>query len=656
VAIWPVVQPLDDDSLAALRRAGDELLHAVEHAAFPREAEARGQMLYRALVPLALQLPLQRIEGPLLVASAVGGVPWELLHDGEEFWGVRYALARRLLDRAGEETPAPEYGPRPRILLIGSDARGDLPFVAAEVETLCVALAAIGDVVCVNGPLATFDAVTSALREGFDVVHYTGHVDTTAAGESVLVLAGETSLAAGAIQASVTGRPVVFVNGCRSVRPHGDGDGEASIAAVAHGFLRGGAAAFIGTANDVGDRFAAVLARRFYHHAAAGVPIGEALRLARGESRSDPATAGSPAWLSFALYGDPTHVPFRPRAAGAVRPPRRPAGKSPGRRLAWTAALLAVVLLVAGTAVFRRVQGRRHVVLGVMGVEVRAGQVPAWMREFTRDGIITALAEVDTVDVFSREKIDFLCEKQGLCGIAAAERLGMEAMLTPTLTVSGDTVALELQVIDVARNGVLAARERVQGSGDELIKLQNAAVLRVLEALHVTPTEIERDRILHARTDAELQAYRLLTETLGQGDAPRAPSIPAPGSLQRSPTRGVAWAQELSPDEAAVRTALEDYRARLEAKDVAGLAALQTVTTAEQRAALERYFRNARDLSIRFTRIDVLVGGDDAVATVSREDAFQDASTAKPVHLRIRMTLRLTRRDGRWKVVLPDGP
>src|SRR5207245_1314805 len=126
-----------------------------------------------------------------LVSTTLHGLPWELLHDGEEFWGLRYALGRRLVtDRALPATvsglPLPV---RPRALDVGADPIGDLRFVSREIEAVSTALAPIADVVAVAGPLATLEAVTVHLGRGFDLVHFAGHVVTTARGESALLLA-----------------------------------------------------------------------------------------------------------------------------------------------------------------------------------------------------------------------------------------------------------------------------------------------------------------------------------------------------------------------------------------------------------------------------------------------------------------------------------
>ena len=104
----------------------------------------------------------------MLIRTNLDGLAWELLHDGDNFWGLTFALGTHPTSPIGEYTatspgPAPLRPTRPRVLLIGSDPEGDLGFVAAEIAALLQTLDAHADVHCVNGALATFDAVTCRL-------------------------------------------------------------------------------------------------------------------------------------------------------------------------------------------------------------------------------------------------------------------------------------------------------------------------------------------------------------------------------------------------------------------------------------------------------------------------------------------------------------
>src|SRR5207244_6762948 len=98
---------------------------------------------------------------------------------------------------------------------------------------------------------------TTYLREGFDLIHFCGHVLADRRGGSALLLAEETPLAAEVIERNLSGQPLVFLNGCASARGT---EHEATVAweerfaGVAYGFLFGRAVAAVGTLCDVSAR------------------------------------------------------------------------------------------------------------------------------------------------------------------------------------------------------------------------------------------------------------------------------------------------------------------------------------------------------------------------------------------------------------------
>ncbi|TMA33154.1 MAG: CHAT domain-containing protein, partial [Deltaproteobacteria bacterium] len=335
---------LDQTTMLALRQSADALLRSEETSAFPEEARRRGSVLYRTLVPPRLRDQLKALSGPLLISTSLYGVPWELLHDDDEFWGLRYAMGKRIMmSRPLTTGVGAALRSRPRALVVGSDPRGDLPFVHSEVERICETLERFADICCVSGRLATFDAVTAYLREGFDLIHYCGHVLADRQGGPALLLTDETPLAAEVIEPNLAGRPLVFLNGCASARGaehEPTGTWEERFSGVAYGFLFGGAVAVVGTLCDVSDRHAASLAEAFYERVLTPLPVGEALRGARERCRADPASARSPTWLSFVLYGNPGQVLLRPRTTEAatvgVSYPPAPAVLAGGvRPVAW---------------------------------------------------------------------------------------------------------------------------------------------------------------------------------------------------------------------------------------------------------------------------------------------------------------------------------
>ena len=54
--------------------------------------------------------------------------------------------------------------------------------------------------------------------------------------------------------------------------------------------------------------------------------------------------------------------------------------------------------------------------------------------------------------------------------------------------------------------------------------------------------------------------------------------------------------------------------------------------------------------TFRFTDIEVLIEGDDALATFTRNDTFTDAKSGREMRLEVRISSSLVKEGGRWKI------
>ncbi len=299
-----------------------------------------------------------------------------------------------------------------------------------------------------------------------------------------------------------------------------------------------------------------------------------------------------------------------------------------------------------------RATAEQPVVVGVMTIGAR-GEVPDWVREITRDGLNTILSKVTGLRVYSRQKIDFVREKEGLSELEAAEKLGIAKMVSGALGTDGGKLVLEVQVVDIA-SGLLDASERVTGEQSQLIELQNELAMNVLHTLHIELSPEERRVIFAQRTNDTLDGYRMLADTLGgtvKADAgPR--SAPDTSREDRSwlPWPGVAWAEPVNTDEEAIRAVILEWAAALQAKDLSRVAAVMVAVGDTQRTALTRYFDNAERLSISVADIDVLIAGDEALATFTRKDSFVDRRSGRDLQLEVRLSSELARTSGGWKL------
>lgn len=291
----------------------------------PSDAAARlrrvGQMTYRLIMPDGIHRLLSDLTCSLTITTNELTLPWELMHDDEDFLCLSRPLARMPMGwafprRARDRDAAPLLNTRLRFLLIYSDPKQNLAKAREEIVAIESALTSEFkeriEVVTLMGPEATGRALNDALMSGtWDVVHYAGHAafDPVNPGLSGLLLADEEVFFAEKIQRLLEGQPLVFLNACETSMTANEKEAQVTkyLAQPAEGlaasFVYGGALGCIGSLWPVYDEPAAQLAVEFYKHVLHGQLVGEALRLARRHIRDT--FPGEVTWASYILYGDP---------------------------------------------------------------------------------------------------------------------------------------------------------------------------------------------------------------------------------------------------------------------------------------------------------------------------------------------------------------
>ena len=238
-------------------------------------------------------------------------LPWELIHDGEDFLCLKYALGRQIYAAATFSEMRPRKD-QPRALVV-SDPRSDLRGALDEGRSVASLLRARGiRVTQLEGDEATKQRFALELKR-HDIIHFAGHASRDQANpdESCLMLAD------GAFQAfRMSGffgpRPpmLVFLNACWSASERSAERGYPTMMrGLGRTFIFAGVPNFIGYLIPVSDRLATILALNFYSHLVVGRTVGDALRRGRIELRERFGDS-DPAWASAILYGDPTAVPI----------------------------------------------------------------------------------------------------------------------------------------------------------------------------------------------------------------------------------------------------------------------------------------------------------------------------------------------------------
>ncbi|NUN96413.1 MAG: protein kinase [Candidatus Omnitrophica bacterium] len=230
--------------------------------------------------------------------------PWELLHDGVDFLGCRYAV--------GRVVPAWRSGrirePRNSHLafLLVSDPAGNLAGAAREGANLCALLENNIHIalLLLNGRVSKPDLVESLPRA--DLVHYSGHTSAPTG------RTGGWELQDGVLDpdwvkkalGNDPGPLLVFNNACHGADQAGPRLLDEGFRGMAETFLSAGTSHYIGAWREVRDDAATFMARAFYRALLEGASVGSALRSARLETRASLGAADF-SWAQYVLFGNP---------------------------------------------------------------------------------------------------------------------------------------------------------------------------------------------------------------------------------------------------------------------------------------------------------------------------------------------------------------
>lgn len=317
-----LVEQLDDLQVASTVGTRGEL-HERHTELFPRLVET-GKSMFMLAIPNRVKDQLKQSTGYLRVTAPAElfHVPWELLHDDENFLGVKYAMGRLIL---GDETPktVPRVKKNKARFLLIADPTSDLPSALQEVEAIERTLNAghmrsKTDVTVWRRSEATKLKFLRTLGTGdYDVIHFAGHghFDELKPEHSYLKFPGDNNrdwvpcYPFELEQALGTTPPAIFfANACSSAREPAREKPIRHSKTKLKGFPQtltdSGVMCYVGSLWEVHDVWAGRLAASFYENVVEGLSFGEAMRKAREkvftESRNEDLT-----WGAMVMYGDP---------------------------------------------------------------------------------------------------------------------------------------------------------------------------------------------------------------------------------------------------------------------------------------------------------------------------------------------------------------
>lgn len=263
-----------------------------------------GQELYETFLPSELRYIAQRWphEATIFIGTNEKWIPWELFHDGTDFWGSKFHLARipKIPGRAGYD-PADKTG----MVIAGNHRFKVVNIVGGKLgnpttERARKLFAIVDQALVTVHERKTLVEVLTAM-EAADLVHFTchGHVkpgpslqladdaDSPASSLSVFSLRSLNNIS----------HSVIFANACTS---SGMGSVLGDLRNFGWEFYKKGSDAYIGTLGLVPTKYAIEFAELFYQKLLAGETVGAALHHAKLSARRE-----NPFWLLYCLYGNP---------------------------------------------------------------------------------------------------------------------------------------------------------------------------------------------------------------------------------------------------------------------------------------------------------------------------------------------------------------
>ncbi len=343
----PVPGPFPEERIATLCGEIRNVTYRMVHSDLGLESgfgqlEALSRALSGLILPARVAQALRGADGTLhlRVEPRLQHIPWEWLHDGEDFWCRRFSIGRDHREGAAARLREPV---RPvKMLVVVSDPDRDLPGALPEARRLVRALdreQAYAARLMVN---PTIEELISNFNQ-YSVVHFVGHMKS--------VPGDDGPLPAWHLKNGFFGVPEMaacFFGGCRvrlvySNSCPGLATDPGAAATWPRALSQAGVQAVISTLMDVPDRSAAEMSAGFYEDLASGKSLGEVLSAARERARCRLGKLDI-TWMLHALHGDPDQVLLpvkstlengaRLRVSGPV-PYKQPLAPQPPARNPW---------------------------------------------------------------------------------------------------------------------------------------------------------------------------------------------------------------------------------------------------------------------------------------------------------------------------------
>jgi CHAT domain-containing protein len=273
--------------------------------------EKIGGLIFKYMIPLSCKDYLSEIDTEYVVLSTDDvEIPWELMHDGTDFYCLKYSIGRKIQARVQFKPTKRQKTDILNALFIANPTE-DLPDAEKEVDTIVTNLKEEKiKFQYLKGENATIDSLFEMLEtEKFDIFHYAGHAgfNIKHPEESIIRLYDDEITAKYLLNIFEEVPPrLVFMNACESAASKEIEylEYESKLTGMATAFISAGVDAYIGTFWPVHDKMASELSINLYKRIVEGESIGSALKNAKATIFQEYGNFSN-TWASFVLYGDP---------------------------------------------------------------------------------------------------------------------------------------------------------------------------------------------------------------------------------------------------------------------------------------------------------------------------------------------------------------
>lgn len=280
--------------------------------------EKMGGLIFKYMIPLSCKDYLSEMDTEYVVLSTDDvEIPWELMHDGTDFYCLKYSIGRKIQARVQFKPTKRQKTDILNALFIANPTE-DLPEAEKEVDTIVTNLQEEKiKFQYLKGENATIDSLFEILEtEKFDIFHYAGHAgfNIKPPEDSVIRLYDSEITAKYLLNIFEDVPPrLVFMNACESAASKEIEylEYEGKLTGMATAFISAGVDAYIGTFWPVHDKIASELSIDFYRRILMGEPMGSALKNAKASIFQEYGNFSN-TWASFILYGDPRLKLFEP--------------------------------------------------------------------------------------------------------------------------------------------------------------------------------------------------------------------------------------------------------------------------------------------------------------------------------------------------------